>query len=649
MTIATDQTKHEEGDAEKALVNAIAPLRRVALRGEKISLPTNKQTRLPPRAFLLAMLGAVLLMDAIVPLRDLWFHEALLTQMGPWPIAPSLLLFPGWDVIPPVPSNTLTGTPDLALSWQALALLTSGFVTVFLAYLLALRYLPRLISRRFLMRSTLLLSLLFLLIPVVTSPDVYSYIAYARIGIMHGLNPLTTIPQAISTDVIYTYVSWVDQPSAYGPVWTLLTCFFQLITALCQLGNLLLAMLLLLRAWGLLIHVCSVALIWSMAGSLQRLTGTVSAEQRMRATLAFAWNPLLLLESCTNAHNDATLLFFLLLALWFLLRARIEPDTPTLPRWIYSLASHLTPGVRSRLLYLAPALLLACGICLKVNLILLAPGLFLYQWLQTTGQPAGQRLRQVGASLATCAGLILALYAPFWQGGELLHVLSVNPATSRTINSLADALTHLFHVLVTTPGSPLEAVGDASLAALMRPLSLGLFLVLYAGLCWFALRSPAFLRSIPGLVSWMAGVWLLYCSLGSTWFWPWYLVTFFGLVALLEAVPLSTLLPREQTPGRRAHLLQSIQGLLLHRGMIRMLVLNMLTLYGLTTWGPLHSFIPGLADYQWSYLGGFWAWLLPLLGLFFPAASEKARTHIHAPSSPLPISDGQLAPEDQRQ
>jgi MFS superfamily sulfate permease-like transporter len=46
----------------------------------------------------------------------------------------------------------------------------------------------------------------------------------------------------------------------------------------------------------------------------------MSPQQRMRATLAFAWNPLLLFEACVNAHVDATLLFLVLLAIWFLIR-----------------------------------------------------------------------------------------------------------------------------------------------------------------------------------------------------------------------------------------------------------------------------------------------------------------------------------------
>src|SRR5690348_16168418 len=73
----------------------------------------GKYTRLAPYAILFAMVCAILLMDAIMPLRSLWFHEALLTQLGSWPVVPSLVLFPGWTVIPPIPQFHVSGVPEI--------------------------------------------------------------------------------------------------------------------------------------------------------------------------------------------------------------------------------------------------------------------------------------------------------------------------------------------------------------------------------------------------------------------------------------------------------------------------------------------------------------------------------------------------------
>src|SRR5260370_2208837 len=64
--------------------------------GDATLLTAGKYTRLFPYATLFAMICAVLVMDAVLPLRNLGagFHGALLTVMGSWPVAPSLVLFP---------------------------------------------------------------------------------------------------------------------------------------------------------------------------------------------------------------------------------------------------------------------------------------------------------------------------------------------------------------------------------------------------------------------------------------------------------------------------------------------------------------------------------------------------------------------------
>lgn len=584
--------------------------------GGKFVLP-GQYTHFSPYAILFAIICAILLMDAILPLRGLWFHEAMLTQLGLWPVMPSLTLFPGWTVIPPLPHIHLVGVPDLLSSWGTLAMLLTALTIVFLAYIFALRRLPTRVSRRFIMYSTLVLGLLFMTIPVVTSPDLYSYIAYARIGVDYGLNPLTTIPRTIHTDAIYNYVLWVDQPSAYGPAWTLLTCFFQWLMNMCGIGSYILSMVLTLRTWGLIMHLSSVALIWSISGSLQRLHGIVSQEKRLRATLAFAWNPLLLLEACTNAHNDTTLLFLILLAIWFLVRAQLAPETQNVPRWI----AWLNPTVRNRLIYLAPTLLLALGTCLKINLALLVPGFLFYQWLQETEQPIKQRIKRAGSSVAVYCGLILALYAPFWQGGAIFDVFQVNPATYRTINTLSDTLSHFYNGIVAALGFPVGAPIGSPAEHFMHTLTMGLFVLIYAGLCWQTLREPASLRSVHGLVRWLTLTWLFYCAIGSPWFWPWYMITFFGLYALFEASkPAQVVLEEEFTrPNSRqasiSRMFERLQTKLLHPGVARMLAFSMFTLYCFTTWGPLHTFAPGLPGFQWSYLDGVWAWILPLAGL----------------------------------
>src|SRR5260370_37523945 len=78
-------------------------------------------------------------------------------------------------------------------------------------------------------------------------------------------------------------------------------------------------------------------------------------------------------------------------------------------------------------------------------------------------------------------------------------------------------------------GSPAEL--------LSHTLSLVIFVIIYMLLCWRILRAPQRISTLQSLVRWMALVWLVYCAIGSSWVWPWYITTFFGPFSLIEAVP----------------------------------------------------------------------------------------------------------------
>jgi hypothetical protein len=561
----------------------------------------QRRTHLP-FAILFAMGCAVLLMDAILPLRDLWFHEALLTQLGWWPVLLSLIFFPGWALIPPVPQIHVTGLPQVIQSWEKIPLLLGAFVVVFLVYLLALQRLPKVISRRYIVNSTLLLGFLYILIPIVTSSDVFSYIAYARIGVIHHLNPLTTLPTAIRTDPIFKYLSWTDQPSAYGPTWTFITSAWQWMFSVFGLDYLL-VMVIALRIQGLAMHVVSTLLIWSISGHLQQVNGNISLTKRLLATLAFAWNPLLLFEACINAHADTTLLTLILLSIWFLTRYAARSHTP----------SNISPG-RERIdrrfasfadshfgsLILAAAIL-AFATCLKINVILLAPGLIFYGW---TRKSVRGGLKHAVAAAVTYIGIILLLYAPFWQGGASLNVFSTNPATYRSINSPAAFAGHIYNAIANASGYPLGASIGSPAERITHTISMGIFVVTYLLLCWRSIRRPGNISTLQGLIRWMAIVWLIYCALGSPWFWPWYLVTFFGLFALIEASPRAYGVVFNRIPW-------SFE---VEIFFVRLLTFSLLSMYCFTTWGLTNSFVPGLPGFQWSYLSGLWVWILPLIG-----------------------------------
>ena len=562
----------------------------------------------PTITIVVAMLCCYLIVDAVLPIYGLWFHTA---SLGMWSTLPSRLLFPGWQLTPTLSGISNGIAPPFALSWKTTGVFLLAIILIFLCYLLALRLLPARVGIRFAMLSTALLGLVLLFAPVVTSQDIYSYIIYARMQVLYHLNPLITSPMSILHDPTYAHLYWTNQPSAYGPTWIALTSLLQWTTTPFGTASLM-PMMLSLRAFALLAHLGSTLLLWSLAGTLQHLYGYKNKRQRVLAVLAFAWNPLLLFEASVNGHNDIVMLFFVLLALWCLLR----------------FTHHA--GWSSTVGYVLTAFIFALATCLKVNVILLVPGLLLFVWWQAHSVP--MRLRSITLMLAVYILTIPVLYAPFWSHGSILLILSVNPGTSRAINSLPEFLSHLYNSLVTHSTQESGFLAET----VLRFVSEAGFVVAYLGLCWYGLRRRD--ASFERMIRWMIVAWLLYCFLGSPWFWPWYLVIFFGLFALLEAIPNNEFLQLKSPLSVVQRCIVDVRernSFTIHRWTtdkansgvvlaVRILTFCMLSLYCFYAWSPYGSFVPILFHFRWAYLRGLWAWL-PFLVLLFASVRKYRR------------------------
>lgn len=229
-----------------------------------------------------------------------------------------------------------------------------------------------------------------------------------------------------------------------------------------------------------------------------------------------------------------------------------------------------------------------------------------------------------GTALAY-VGTIGVLYLPFWQHGAVLNVFRVNPGTYRSINSLAQFAARFYRGLSTLSGHKFTDGMVASVDHFFHTLSIAIFIGLFALLCAWAIYRWREMRTLSGLIRWLALAWLLYCLVGSSWLWPWYIVTFFGLYALVEATTGS-----ERSPFRHVDV----------TGSVRLLAFSVLSLYCFSTWVMEHSYVPDLSKFEWSYFGGLWIWLLPLLALHM-VRRQKLPEPVQSP--PL------LAPSDREQ
>jgi alpha-1,6-mannosyltransferase len=133
------------------------------------------------------------------------------------------------------------------------------------------------------------LHVLFLLAPPLLSQDVFSYIAYARLGVKHSLNPYTHAPVDIPADPVFGYSGSINAVSVYGPLFTLLTyplAWFGLSGALWTL-----------KAVAAACSLGIVGLVWKGAKLLGR--------DPLLPVAFVGLNPLVLVHVVGGAHNEA--------------------------------------------------------------------------------------------------------------------------------------------------------------------------------------------------------------------------------------------------------------------------------------------------------------------------------------------------------
>jgi alpha-1,6-mannosyltransferase len=204
-------------------------------------------------------------------------------------------------------------------------------------------------------------NVLLLLGPPLISQDVFGYLAFARLGVLHGLDPYTHVAAEAPTDAVFPFIGWPFQHSPYGPLFTLGSY------PLAQLG----------LAGGL----------WALkavavASSLGAIALTASAASRMgrsakAAAVFVGLNPVLLELAVGGAHNDTLVLLVLAGAL--------------------ALAAGVAPRLR------AAAAVLAAGVGVKASAGLVLPFVVL--------APAVWRERARVAASAGGALVLLAIVA----------------------------------------------------------------------------------------------------------------------------------------------------------------------------------------------------------------------------------------------
>jgi hypothetical protein len=238
-------------------------------------------------AALAGLLAASLLLAvAASARRRIWFVPA--SEHGGWP---------GWLA---GPFHRL----DFVLLPPRGALLLVAMLGCYLVVLACAR--AGAISARAGIATVIAAHLIFLLGPPLFSADVFGYVDYARLLVVHGLDPYVHGAADAARDPVVPFVRWHDIPTPYGPLFTL--------------GSAPLAWLsvpVALWAWKALatsLSLACCALVWRIAQRRGLPPGP--------ALLFVGLNPLLLAYGVGGAHNDFLLLALMLGAVLLTLEER---------------------------------------------------------------------------------------------------------------------------------------------------------------------------------------------------------------------------------------------------------------------------------------------------------------------------------------
>ena len=149
------------------------------------------------------------------------------------------------------------------------------------------------------------------LLPLLVSRDVYSYIAHGQIVSMHHANPYVQTPADFPGFLSRTLVGrqWVDTPSVYGPLFTHLAGLVTRTTSHLDV---------LVDAFRLIAIAASLATTFVIAA----ISRGLRPDRAAFAVAAFGLNPVILFQSAGSGHNDLLVALGIALAAWCVLRGR---------------------------------------------------------------------------------------------------------------------------------------------------------------------------------------------------------------------------------------------------------------------------------------------------------------------------------------
>jgi alpha-1,6-mannosyltransferase len=319
---------------------------------------------------------------------------------------------------------------------------------------------------------------LLVFVPPSTSIDLLSYISHGYIateldGNPH-LDPSSGVAQTPLGAELVRY-GWrpVHPASPYGPLWTRVEA--AAVRVVDGVGGQLVALKLIVVAASL----GSALLIW-------KILGDVRPEHQFVGTLAYLWNPLIVVEVAAEGHNDSLMVFFVLLALLLTIRRRASS------------------GIGAMFL----------GVLTKYVPLLFMPIQLLYSW--RTRASTTRFAKQIAAGVIAAAILATVLFGGLWAGSRTFDAVraAAEPGFSGSTRTMVELA--------------FSRIGSGTVEAIVDVAVIIAFAVFIGVVAWFVEGKDDLLRACA-IVS------LAYLFVASPSYWPWYAVL---PVALLAVAPM---------------------------------------------------------------------------------------------------------------
>lgn len=378
-------------------------------------------------------------------------------------------------------SGRLLGISHLTRS-QMTAIFMPLLIVIFASYAWALILLARQgrsLSSAFIIGASAALCLWLLFVPPILAKDLFNYASYGKALAFHGNNPYVVVPRNFPADPVLKYISWKGTASVYGPFFSYLAALVTLIARQSAVSNVIAFKLL---SFGFFMGTLFV---------VDSLAGRLHPARRALILAAVAWNPMVIIQLVGGGHNDAIMIFFIVLA--FLLYRQERP-----------------------VLAVTSAVL---AVLVKTTAVfVLVPMLVLF-----LRQNARWGLRKYAQALAAVVVLPLAMYLPIWPGiGGFKNIISVGTDFSEA------SVPRFFRGYIVSGlrwlglrGSGATSLGTSGTRVLFM---LG-FLVLFAVFTWRV-------RDLQSLIFYSGAI-LFTFMMCTTWLMPWY-AGMVGVVMMLS-------------------------------------------------------------------------------------------------------------------